>query len=51
MMKAEIEIITETERLRPENSEVNRLFGDNTLLNQSLIGSQIMEDGRVSERV
>ena len=32
MMKADIEIITEAERLRPENSEVNRLFGDNTLL-------------------
>ena len=32
VMNEEIEIICEEERLRPELSEVNRLFGDNTLL-------------------
>ena len=30
VMKAEIEIITEENRLRPENSEVERLWADNT---------------------
>ena len=29
-----INIITEKERIRPELSEVNRLFGDNTLLKE-----------------
>ena len=29
-MNAEIEIITDEERLRPENSEVERLWADNT---------------------
>ena len=33
-MNASIEIITDEERLRPERSEVNRLFGDNSLLRQ-----------------
>ena len=32
VMNVEIEIICEEERLRPELSEVNRLFGDNKLL-------------------
>ena len=31
-MNAEVEIITDEERLRPEASEVNRLYGDNSLL-------------------
>ena len=31
-MNAEIEIISEEQRIRPKNSEVNRLFGDNSLL-------------------
>ncbi len=34
MMNSKIEIISEEERLRPENSEVNRLYGDNKLLKQ-----------------
>ena len=32
VMNAEVEIITDEERLRPEASEVNRLYGDNSLL-------------------
>ena len=34
IMNVEIEVITENERIRPKNSEVNRLFGDNLLLKQ-----------------
>ena len=33
-MNSEIEIKSDENRLRPENSEVNRLFGDNTLLKE-----------------
>ena len=32
IMNVEIEIISENDRIRPKNSEVNRLFGDNFLL-------------------
>ena len=32
VMGADIEILTDDKRLRPDASEVNRLFGDNTLL-------------------
>lgn len=32
IMNVEIKVITEEERIRPVGSEVNRLFGDNTLL-------------------
>ena len=32
VMNVEINLITEEKRLRPEKSEVNRLFGDNSLL-------------------
>ena len=32
VMGADIEILTDDERLRPDSSEVNRLFGDNTLI-------------------
>ena len=32
IMQADIEVVIEEERLRPELSEVNRLFGDNTIL-------------------
>ena len=38
-MNAQVEIITDEQRLRPEASEVNRLFGDNSLL-QELTGWQ-----------
>ena len=31
-MNAEVEITTDEQRFRPEESEVNRLFGDNTRL-------------------
>ena len=31
-MNSNVEIISDDKRIRPENSEVNRLFGDNTLL-------------------
>ena len=31
VMNTRIEIVTDDNRLRPEGSEVNRLFGDNTL--------------------
>ena len=34
VMNAQVEIITDEQRLRPEASEVNRLFGDNTLLRE-----------------
>lgn len=37
IMNRDIRIITEDARLRPKNSEVNRLFGDNTFL-QKLTG-------------
>ena len=33
-MNVELEIITDEKRLRPESSEVNRLFGDNRRLKQ-----------------
>ena len=34
IMNSDLTIICENERLRPKNSEVNRLFGDNTLLRE-----------------
>ena len=34
IMNVEIEVISENERMRPKNSEVNRLFGDNLLLKE-----------------
>ena len=34
VMNAQVEIITDEQRLRPEASEVNRLFGDNSLLRE-----------------
>ena len=34
IMNSNIEIVSDNERIRPENSEVNRLFGDNKLLKQ-----------------
>ena len=34
VMNVEIEIVTDEQRIRPEGSEVNRLFGDNTRLRQ-----------------
>ena len=34
VMNVELEIVTDEQRMRPEGSEVNRLFGDNTLLRQ-----------------
>ena len=34
VMNVELEIITDQQRLRPEGSEVNRLYGDNTRLLQ-----------------
>ena len=34
VMNAEVEIVTDEQRLRPEASEVNRLFGDNTRLRE-----------------
>ena len=33
-MNLELEIQTDEERIRPKGSEVNRLFGDNTLLRE-----------------
>ena len=34
LMNAEIDIISDSKRVRPEKSEVNRLFGDNSLIKQ-----------------
>ncbi len=34
VMNVELDIVTEEQRLRPEGSEVNRLFGDNSRLRQ-----------------
>ncbi len=34
LMNKEIEVVTDEERLRPKNSEVNRLFGSNKLLKE-----------------
>lgn len=34
VMNAEVEITTDEQRIRPEGSEVNRLFGDNTRLSE-----------------
>jgi len=34
VMNVQVEIITDEQRLRPEASEVNRLFGDNSLLRE-----------------
>ena len=31
-MNVQLEIVTDEQRMRPEGSEVNRLFGDNTRL-------------------
>jgi len=45
VMNAEVEIVTDEQRLRPEASEVNRLFGDNTRLRQ-LTGWQPAYGGR-----
>ena len=45
VMKADIEIITDENRLRPENSEVERLWADNTKANE-LFGWQPNYAGR-----
>jgi NAD dependent epimerase/dehydratase len=45
VMNAQVEIVTDEQRLRPEASEVNRLFGDNTRLRQ-LTGWQPAYGGR-----
>lgn len=45
VMNAQVEILTDEQRLRPEASEVNRLFGDNTRLRQ-LTGWQPAYGGR-----
>ena len=45
VMNAQVEILTDEQRLRPEASEVNRLFGDNTRLRQ-LTGWQPTFGGR-----
>ncbi len=45
VMKAEIEIITDENRLRPENSEVERLWADNTKAKE-LFGWQPRYSGR-----
>ena len=34
VMNVDLEIVTDEQRIRPQGSEVNRLFGDNTLLRQ-----------------
>jgi nucleoside-diphosphate-sugar epimerase len=34
VMNVELEIVTDEQRLRPEGSEVNRLFGDNSRLRE-----------------
>ena len=39
VMNADLDIVTDEQRLRPTASEVNRLYGDNTLLTQSLAGN------------
>jgi NAD dependent epimerase/dehydratase len=44
VMNAPVEILTDEQRLRPEASEVNRLFGDNTLLRE-LTGWQPLYGG------
>ena len=33
-MNVDLEIVTDEQRLRPQGSEVNRLFGDNSRLRQ-----------------
>ena len=45
VMNAEVEIVADEQRLRPEASEVNRLFGDNTRLRE-LTGWQPAYGGR-----
>lgn len=45
VMNAQVEIVTDEQRLRPEASEVNRLFGDNTRLRE-LTGWQPAYGGR-----
>lgn len=49
VMNIELEIITDEQRLRPDSSEVNRLFGDNTRL-RDLTGWQPHYGGRVGFR-
>ena len=44
-MNASVEILADEQRLRPEASEVNRLFGDNTRLRE-LTGWQPLYGGR-----
>ena len=44
VMNAELEIVTDEQRLRPDASEVNRLFGDNSRLRQ-LTGWQPLYGG------
>ena len=34
VMNVDLEIVSDQQRIRPDGSEVNRLFGDNTLLRQ-----------------
>lgn len=41
-MNCKIEIITDEARLRPENSEVERLWAENSKAKHSLVGNQIM---------
>jgi len=49
VMNVELEIVTDEQRLRPEGSEVNRLFGDNSRLRQ-LTGWQPAYGGLVGFR-
>ena len=45
VMNTQVEIVTDEQRLRPEASEVNRLYGDNTRLRE-LTGWQPAYGGR-----
>ena len=44
VMNSQIEIEIDNKRFRPKDSEVNRLFGDNSLIKKLQIGNLNMED-------
>ena len=51
VMNADVEISTDEQRLRPDGSEVNRLYGDNTrLLQPHWMAANLWRSGGLSSR-
>ena len=51
IMNADIEVIQDEERIRPKNSEVERLYSDNSLLKKFCVGNQNFLEKKVLKRI